>query len=488
MASSTHARMLEVERSDRGAGELLTSVGRSTWQRAYATSLVASDAIILILLSLLAGSLSTGSLALRPLSLLFALAFTAGWVGSLAVEGAYDVRFLGAGAQEYQRVAQASFKYAALLAIIVVAVGSQPAREVAALVMVCGLLLLLVGRKVARGVLHKRRAASDCVFRVLAVGDRAYVSRLVSALRRSPAAGFQVVGVCTSGASKEPIDGVPVVGAFHEARAAAEGLGADVIAVTASAEVHHDDVKALGWSLEGSGIHLVLAPSLTDIAGPRISVHPVSGLPFIYVDEPDLGVVRSVVKGLIDRLVAGVALALTLPAMLVIAALIKLDSPGPVIFKQRRVGKDGNVIQVWKFRSMEVGSETLIHTLAGSNETDGLLFKVKADPRVTRVGAWLRQWSLDELPQLVNVMAGNMSLIGPRPLPVSPESFQGSERRRLLVKPGITGLWQVSGRSNTTWDEAIRLDLYYVENWSLWLDLVILARTISTVLSRRGAY
>jgi lipopolysaccharide/colanic/teichoic acid biosynthesis glycosyltransferase len=195
----------------------------------------------------------------------------------------------------------------------------------------------------------------------------------------------------------------------------------------------------------------------------------------------------ALLKGL-DRILAVMGLIALAPLLVVVALLIRLDSRGPVFFKQPRVGKDGELFPVWKFRTMVIEAEALAPALEAANESDGLLFKIKADPRVTPVGMWLRRWSIDEIPQLINVMMGQMSLVGPRPLPVSPDAFQGSERRRLLVKPGITGLWQINGRSDTSWTEMVRLDLYYVDNRSFWLDLSILWRTVLVVARRRGAY
>jgi len=190
----------------------------------------------------------------------------------------------------------------------------------------------------------------------------------------------------------------------------------------------------------------------------------------------------------LDRILAVVGLVVLSPLLVLVALLIRLDSRGPVFFKQPRVGKHGVLFMVWKFRTMVIEAEALAPGLEAANESDGLLFKIKADPRVTPVGRWLRRWSIDEVPQLINVLLGQMSLVGPRPLPVSPDAFQGSERRRLLVKPGITGLWQINGRSDTTWTEMVRLDLYYVDNRSLWLDISILWRTVLVVFRRRGAY
>jgi len=241
--------------------------------------------------------------------------------------------------------------------------------------------------------------------------------------------------------------------------------------------------------LEGTGIDLVLAPALTDVAGPRIHTRPVAGLPLIHVEAPEFRGTRKLIKGFVDRALALVGLILALPVFAIIAIAVKLDSPGPVLFRQVRVGLGGREFNVYKFRTMVVDADKMLASLAEKNETDGLLFKMRNDPRVTRVGRVLRKWSLDELPQLLNVLRGDMSLVGPRPpLPSEVARYNGDVARRLLVKPGMTGLWQVSGRSDLSWEDGIRLDLYYVENWSLAVDLTILWKTIGAVLQRRGAY
>jgi exopolysaccharide biosynthesis polyprenyl glycosylphosphotransferase len=247
--------------------------------------------------------------------------------------------------------------------------------------------------------------------------------------------------------------------------------------VTASGELTATRLRRLGWQLEGTGIDLVLAPALTDVAGPRIHTRPVAGLPLIHVEAPEFRGARKLIKGFVDRAVSFMALTLALPVLGIIALAIKLDSRGPVLFRQIRVGQGGQEFHVYKFRTMVV------------NESDGLMFKMRSDPRVTRVGRFLRKWSLDELPQLANVLFGDMSLVGPRPpLPSEVARYDGDVARRLLVKPGMTGLWQVSGRSDLSWEDGIRLDLYYVENWSLAADLTILWKTFGAVILSRGAY
>jgi exopolysaccharide biosynthesis polyprenyl glycosylphosphotransferase len=232
----------------------------------------------------------------------------------------------------------------------------------------------------------------------------------------------------------------------------------------------------------------VVAPQLTDIAGPRVHIRPIEGLPLLHVEEPTLSGPGWLTKNLLDRVVAAIGLLLLSPVLAVIALGIRLSDPGPVFFRQPRVGHEGRTFRVWKFRTMYVDAEERKRTLEELNESDGMMFKMKDDPRIFSFGSKLRATSLDELPQLINVLKGEMSLVGPRPLPADDGDYLGDVRRRLLVRPGITGLWQVSGRSDLSWDEAVRLDLYYVDNWSLTYDLGILWRTIWVVLKRKGAY
>jgi exopolysaccharide biosynthesis polyprenyl glycosylphosphotransferase len=265
-------------------------------------------------------------------------------------------------------------------------------------------------------------------------------------------------------------------------------VGADTVAVCGSASTEPGELRRLAWQLEGTGVDLVVAPQLTDIAGPRVHIRPVEGLPLLYVEEPTLSGVAWLIKNLLDRVVAAVGLLILSPVFLALALAIRLGDKGPVFFRQMRVGREGKTFRVWKFRTMYVDAEERLAALVDQNESDGLLFKIKNDPRVTPVGRFLRASSLDELPQLINVLLGEMSLVGPRPLPAEDGDFLGDVRRRLLVRPGMTGLWQVSGRSDLSWDDAVRLDLYYVDNWSLTFDLTILWRTIGVVLRTKGAY
>lgn len=416
------------------------------------------------------------------------------WLLSLRWTRCYDARVLGYGAEEYRQVVLASFRLAGVVAIAGFVIRSDVSRLFLGFSFVMGTGGLLLARWRARRMLHKARArGSGWSHRVLVVGDVPHVMEMTGQLRRESWTGYQVVGACIPHALAAPqaqhLNDVPVVGSFRTIVEAATASGADTIVVTASAELTASRLRRLGWQLEGSGIDLVVAPALTDVAGPRIRTRPVAGLPLIHVEPPDLNGSAKVVKGLADRLVASAALLVLSPVLLVIAALVKFSSRGPVMFRQRRVGQDGEEFDVFKFRTMVTGADRMLDQLASFNESDGLLFKIRRDPRVTRVGRVLRRYSLDELPQLLNVLIGSMSLVGPRPpLPSEVAQYDGDVARRLLVKPGITGLWQISGRSDLSWEDGIRLDLYYVENWSLTTDLLIMWKTVGAVLRAQGAY
>ncbi len=274
-----------------------------------------------------------------------------------------------------------------------------------------------------------------------------------------------------------------------DARRVAADVEADTVAITSSGVLGREGLRQLAWQLEGSDTSLLLTPELTDVAGPRINVRPLGALSLLQVTEPKFSGATRILKGAMDRVIAALMLLVLSPVLLATALLIKLDSRGPVFFRQTRSGVGGAPFQLVKFRSMVDAAEDLLIDLTDRNESGGVLFKIRRDPRVTRVGRVLRRFSIDELPQLWNVLIGEMSLVGPRPpLPSEVEMYEEDARRRLLVKPGLTGLWQVSGRSDLSWDESVRLDLYYVENWSFVLDLTIIARTVGAVVAGRGAY
>jgi exopolysaccharide biosynthesis polyprenyl glycosylphosphotransferase len=325
---------------------------------------------------------------------------------------------------------------------------------------------------------------------VVAVGHPAAVADLVNELRRYHYHGLEVVAACLAGGTQvSEVAGVPVVGDLDDTAEVVRRSGASTVAVLPSPEMDGVRLRQLAWELEKTGTDLCVAPALLDVAGPRTTIRPTAGLTLLHVDHPQLSGPRQVMKDLVDRVAAGVALLLLSPLMLVLAICVRLSDRGPALFKQTRVGKNGRSFKIYKFRTMVVDAERRLAELREMNELDGVLFKMRRDPRVTPVGARLRKWSLDELPQLFNVLLGEMSLVGPRPpLPDEAALYADHVRRRLVVKPGLTGLWQVSGRSDLTWEESVRLDLRYVENWSLALDLQILWKTVFVLIRGRGAY
>jgi exopolysaccharide biosynthesis polyprenyl glycosylphosphotransferase len=282
---------------------------------------------------------------------------------------------------------------------------------------------------------------------------------------------------------------IPICGGLDSVPSVVSRFNADTVAVLACLEMDGARLRELAWDLEKTGTEMCVASALLDVAGPRTTIRPVAGLPLLHVDHAELTGGKRVLKAVFDKVSAALALMLLAPVFTVIALAIRIADHGPVFFRQTRIGKDGQPFTLWKFRTMVMDAEERKAQLLARNDGDGTLFKMRRDPRVTRAGAWLRRSSLDELPQLFNVLFGNMSLVGPRPaLAVEVAEYRDHMRRRLAVKPGITGLWQVSGRSDLPWDEAERLDLRYVENWSLVLDLQILWKTLSAVTRGSGAY
>ncbi|MEV6968411.1 sugar transferase [Hamadaea sp. NPDC051192] len=471
-------------------------------RRIYVRTLVACDAVV-IAAAIFGGYLARFSTASPPrIDVPYGLiGVTLGlaWLIWLRTVRCYDERVLGYGTDEYRRVAGASARLAGTVAILGYIVNIGVSRSFLAIAFLMGTVGLITARWVARKRLHRARSrGAGWSHRVLVVGDAAHVLELVRQLRREPYTGYRVVGACipdgllvprTAGAPQQRLGDVPVVGSFRNIVEAATGARADTIAVTGSNELTASRLRRLGWQLEGSGMELVVAPALVDVAGPRIHTRPVAGLPLIHVEQPDFAGGTKIVKNVVERILAIGGLLVALPVLVLVAIAVKLDSRGPILFRQRRVGQHGIEFDVFKFRTMVVDADQLVETMTGLNETNGLMFKMRQDPRVTRVGRILRKYSLDELPQLVNVVRGDMSLVGPRPpLPKEVAKYDGDVARRLLVKPGITGLWQVSGRSDLSWEDGIRLDLYYVENWSLTSDLSILWKTVGAVVRSRGAY
>ncbi|MEU5512126.1 sugar transferase [Streptomyces fungicidicus] len=413
-------------------------------------------------------------------------------LGSLTVSRSWAPAVLGQGAEEFRRLGRSLFMATVVLALGGIALTSRNIKLWIFVAVPAMALATMTERYVLRLWLHRQRKEGRCLRPVLAAGSPDTVRDLINRTRKFPHLGWRVDAVCTTdglGPDGDQLDGVPVVGRLNDVAGHLHRDGYRVVAVTPDPHWTPDRLQRLAWSLEGSETEMVVAPVLMEVAGPRLHIDAVLGIPLLRVSMPAFTGGRRAVKGVVDRLGAAVLLMLFAPLMVCVGLLVLATSRGGAFYRQRRVGKDGREFTMLKFRTMVAGADRARAELADLNEGAGLLFKLRRDPRVTRVGGVLRRYSVDELPQLFNVLTGSMSLVGPRPpLPEECAAYGPDIRRRLLVKPGLTGLWQISGRSDLSWEEAVRLDLRYVEDWSLALDTVILWKTLRAVLHGQGAY
>lgn len=411
---------------------------------------------------------------------LISLALLVLWLGALRFAGTYQVDQMGCGSLEYARVARVSLAVFGGLAIVAYVARWQLARGFVALALPIGLLLLVLGRWLMRRSLVRERRAGLHRRRTLVVAGEHSAATLVDELRTTPEAGFDVVAVCAPGD-------------LHTVTAHVAAGTIDVVVAAAGDRLAPRALQRLSWDLEDSGTALVLAPGALDVSHARLRTHPMPGMPLLAVDRPGYTAWQQRIKRVFDLVGSSFLVLLFALPLAATALAIRVTSPGPVIFRQTRIGEDGAPFTVLKFRSMRMDSDERAwdRARAAGEVPDGVgaFSKPAADPRVTPVGRFIRRYSIDELPQLFNVLAGQMSLVGPRPLLAGDHERYGRDRhRRLLVKPGITGLWQVSGRNHLSMEQSVRLDLYYVENWSLTEDLLILARTVRAVVARDGAY
>jgi exopolysaccharide biosynthesis polyprenyl glycosylphosphotransferase len=428
----------------------------------------------------------------------FIAMLVATWVLMLHLHDAYDRRLLGHGPEEYKVVAKASFQLFAVLAILSYLLRLEVARGFVAIAMPAGMLGLLLSRWLWRkwltmhriqGLLSTHRIQGLLSTSVLVVGEREHLVNLIRSLESVPDAGYRVVAACCSDAEGDYLGRVPVLGDESQAAEIARRADVSTVICTSSQRLGSGGLRRLGWALEGQDVDLVVAPELTEVAGPRVLTRPVAGLSLLHVEAPVFAGPQLAIKTTIDRIAAATLLVLLSPLFAVVAILIRRDAHGPVFFRQERVGKGGTFFPMLKFRTMVIDAEEMLPSLLDQSDGQGPLFKLRDDPRITNIGATLRRYSLDELPQLVNVLRGDMSLVGPRPpLASEVEEYEHDVRRRLLVRPGMTGLWQINGRSDLSWEEAVRFDLYYVENWSVMSDLMILWRTGRAVVQSSGAY
>nr|WP_243866727.1 sugar transferase [Actinophytocola oryzae] len=462
------------------------------WESRYRHYVITSDVLVTLLTCVgVGGLISVGGAALfKDLTLGFLTVITV--ICSLAMNRAWHPTVLGQGADEYVRLGRGMFSASVALGLAGLATGVVTARPWVFIVIPSAAVLALAFRYLLRQVLHRARYEGECLLPVMAAGNVDTVRDLIKRTKDAPHVGWRVDAICTvdgEGEAGMEVEGVSVVGTLDDLADHVRRGGYRIVAVTADSYWSPRRLQRLAWQLEGSGAEMVVAPMLMEVAGPRLHVSGVLGMPLLRVSAPVFTGMRRVVKGVMDRVGALVLITLSLPLLVLAAVAIAVDSRGGVFYTQRRVGKDGGEFTILKFRTMVRDADRLKQQLAAANEGAGVLFKMRKDPRITRVGSVLRRYSIDELPQLFNVLTGSMSLVGPRPpLPEESARYEEDVRRRLLVRPGLTGLWQVSGRSDLSWEEAVRLDLRYVEDWSLAMDAMILWKTFRAVLGGQGAY
>jgi exopolysaccharide biosynthesis polyprenyl glycosylphosphotransferase len=482
-----------------------SSFGRNTgrrWQRRYSARLRISDSVIVFGSVILAQFVRFGdNLATSgytaPVMTSFSLLFTVLWMSFLAVFHTRSTRIIGAGIDEYRRIASASFWTFGTLAMATLLARIFLARGYLAVALPVGTIALLASRALWRHHIAGKRALGKCQTKVVAIGDRRAVSHLAHELTRNPRDGYVVLGVGIPGygpshGKKLMVHGreIPILGDETHALAALGHCGADTVAVAGTERFGVQWVRQLMWRLETVDVDLVVAPGVVDVAEARLALRPVAGFPLLHVEKPQYQEAKRFQKQAFDFCFALAALIGTSPLLIASAIAIKLTSKGSIFYPSERIGLDGKPFTMLKFRTMVDGADKQIDRLLALNESaGGVLFKIREDPRVTPVGRILRRFSIDEFPQFINVLKRDMSVVGPRP-PLRREvaKYNGDVQRRMLVKPGVTGLWQVSGRSDLSWDESVRLDLSYVDNWSMAADVLIIAKTLKAVLISDGAY
>ncbi|MCZ2836031.1 sugar transferase [Modestobacter sp. VKM Ac-2985] len=474
------------------------TVARRAWRVAYVRRVALGDAAVATVAALVGylvrfggGLTSASELSYLWMTVLLPVV----WVGAMLLARSYEERFLWLGPEEYRRVFSASISLLAAVGTISWAFQLEIARGFVVVALPLAAVLTLFQRFAQRRWLHRRRAGGQFLQTAIIVGHRNGVAALHQQIEREAYHGYQVIGSCVPGGqvaeagaeAGDTFHGMPVLGGLDDVVEVVRRYEVDTVAVLPSPELDGPALRRLGWDLEKTRAELLLAPAVTEIVGPRVRIRPVCGLPLLHMERPELRGVRRFTKETFDRTSAVLGMLLLLPVLTALALAVGLTSRGGVFYRQERVGRDGQTFEMLKFRSMVPGADTMVPDLQAQSNGNGVLFKMKGDPRVTRIGRVLRRYSLDELPQLINVVRGDMSLVGPRPpLAHEVERYGFDMHRRFLVKPGITGLWQVSGRSDLSWDDSVRIDVRYVENWSLAFDFMILWKTFGAVFRGTG--
>jgi exopolysaccharide biosynthesis polyprenyl glycosylphosphotransferase len=427
---------------------------------------------------------------IRPYALLFAAVTAIAWVFAVFLSRGYEARRLGDGPEEFQALLRAAFGVIAAMGIVAYSFQVLLPRRLVLIAVPLIALISVINRHLARKQLHSRRYHGQAMRRTLIVGEPTAVREVVADLAEVKHHGYEVVGACVPVPGPEIAENLElcVLGGVSEVPQVVVDNDIDSVIVV-GAQLSGTPLRRLSWALEQTGADLVVAPGLVEVTGPNVTLRPSAGLSLLLVEPPSSRVGRMLLKSVLDRAVGIFLLLFAAPVIMVSALLVRLTSPGKAFFPQHRVGLDGSTFTMYKLRSMVQDAEARKAELLDLTDRDGLMFKMHSDPRITPVGRVLRRFSIDELPQLWNVVKGDMSLVGPRPpLPSEYEAYHDAVHRRLRVRPGLTGLWQVSGRADLTWEESVRMDLRYVDNWSIALDLQILWKTARAVLKGSGAY
>lgn len=496
MTTTTGSRPHATPRPTRAAAVLRSAMRdrRSPAVERYASRLLGTDLLLVAAATLTSYFLVFGTAgqvlvvgSWQVPYLWVALAVSLVWLLSLDVVGSRDHRIVGNGTTEYRRVASSGVVVLGVIAVFTLGAQVEFSRGFTFANLPLTLLTVLAGRVGARHWLAAQRRLGRYCSTVLVVGSAPAVEAVTRDLQANPTAGLRIVGACLPAGQQSAeltAVGIPIRSGVDDVPRMLSELGADTVLVTSSPELTPRKLRELTWSLESGRYNLMLTPSLTDIAGPRMHARAVAGLPLIHVDIPEFAGLGQVGKRMFDIVGSVTLILLTAPLWMAIAISIRLSGPGPIFYSQERIGQNGVPFRMLKFRTMVPDADRRLTALL---EERGLgstpLFKLDDDPRVTSIGRVMRRYSIDEFPQLLNVLRGEMSLVGPRPqIAAEVALYDHAAQRRLIVKPGMTGLWQVSGRSSLTWEEAVRLDLYYLENWSTAVDLIILFRTVRAVI------
>lgn len=421
------------------------------------------------------------------LYLQLSLLFLPVWLLAIAAEGGYTQRYLFIGSEEYRRLFHATAFAALGSTLITFLFKIDLSRGWMMLSWLFALLLLLTERYLYRRWRQFQNRRRPPQHKVLIIGSNKEAAEVAKVINNASYLGSQVVGAL-NGIGRSVKD-IRVIGQVSNLKAKVAEVKPEAVVVIPSAL--GAKAASVYSQLKDLNCHVYITPSLKDVVSSRVSIQPIGELPLIRVEKVTIDGLKGFLKRLFDLTVTLPLLVLLAPFFLLISVLIKLDTPGSVFFRQTRVGKNGRLFTCYKFRSMVVNAEAKLKELKKLNEAKGHIFKIKNDPRITKVGRWLRRYSLDELPQLFNVLKGEMSLVGPRPpLPSEVANYNEWEKQRLAVKPGMTGYWQIYGRAQDVFDfeEVVKMDLFYIENWSLTLDLYLLWRTLWVVLAGKGAY